>query len=171
MILHVSNPLSLKSSDRESTPFKKKKSNLCHSRTACSNRMMVKISSSPPNSSTTRMMTMERTRTIFRVAKTTQLVMSRAPTILTLGSSRPSTSIRRSTICSRMRVWSHARISTSVRRLWVAGPNLKVSKIVIITLYNTYVYVIVVEGLMEELDPNHSGDVNEEEFLLILKFI
>jgi hypothetical protein len=53
----------------------------------------------------------------------------------------------------------------------VAGPNLKVSKIVIITLYNTYVYVIVVEGLMEELDPNHSGDVNEEEFLLILKFI
>lgn len=102
MILHVSNLLSLKSSDRESTPFKKKKSNLCLSRTACSNRMMVKISSSPPNSSTTRMM-MERTRTIFRVAKT-QLVMSRAPTILTLGSSRPSTSIRKSTICLRMRV-------------------------------------------------------------------
>lgn len=24
---------------------------------------------------------------------------------------------------------------------------------------------------MQELDPNHQGDVNEEEFLLILKFI
>lgn len=24
---------------------------------------------------------------------------------------------------------------------------------------------------MQELDPNHKGDVNEEEFLLILKFI
>jgi hypothetical protein len=24
---------------------------------------------------------------------------------------------------------------------------------------------------MQELDPNHTGDVNEEEFLLILKFI
>lgn len=29
----------------------------------------------------------------------------------------------------------------------------------------------VVEQLMLELDPNHQGDVNEEEFLLILKFI
>ena len=28
-----------------------------------------------------------------------------------------------------------------------------------------------VERLMSELDPNHEGDVNEEEFLLILKFI
>jgi hypothetical protein len=29
----------------------------------------------------------------------------------------------------------------------------------------------LVEELMQELDPNHVGDVNEEEFLLILKFI
>ena len=29
----------------------------------------------------------------------------------------------------------------------------------------------IVESLMEELDPNHKGDVNEEEFLLILKYI
>lgn len=28
-----------------------------------------------------------------------------------------------------------------------------------------------VENLMDELDPNHQGDVNEEEFLLILKYI
>jgi len=30
---------------------------------------------------------------------------------------------------------------------------------------------VLVESLMEELDPNHQGDVNEEEFLLILKYI
>ena len=29
----------------------------------------------------------------------------------------------------------------------------------------------VVETLLDELDPDHKSDVNEEEFLLILKYI
>lgn len=33
------------------------------------------------------------------------------------------------------------------------------------------ILTLLVEQLMQELDPNHQGDVNEEEFLLILKFI
>lgn len=33
------------------------------------------------------------------------------------------------------------------------------------------VIFVLVEDLMVELDPNHQGDVNEEEFLLILKYI
>jgi hypothetical protein len=49
-----------------------------------------------------------------------------------------------------------------VLKQWAAGHNLKVSSVWLKCL---------VENLMEELDPNHQGDVNEEEFLLILKYI
>lgn len=51
-----------------------------------------------------------------------------------------------------------------MQKLWEDGLKQKVSP------YNLN-NLNVVESLMDELDPNHEGDVNEEEFLLILKYI
>ena len=62
-----------------------------------------------------------------------------------------------------MKVWLPETICTYVQKLWETGPKTKV--IIICLLFD------VVESLMDELDPNHKSDVNEEEFLLILKYI
>jgi hypothetical protein len=53
---------------------------------------------------------------------------------------------------------------TGVLKRWAAGQSQTVIHFFEMT-------ICVVETLMHELDPTHEGPVNEEEFLLILKFI
>lgn len=81
------------------------------------------------------------------ISTAAKIKKSRMLTILISVSFRPSTSTRKFTICLRMRVTFREMTFIFVRKLWAAGLSKKVS----ISLAN----LCVVEGLMEELDPNH----------------
>ena len=55
-------------------------------------------------------------------------------------------------------------ISMSVQKPW-AGANNNVS----CNRYNDY--IDLVDDFILELDPNHDGEITEEEFMLVMKYI
>lgn len=79
----------------------------------------------PTSNSSSILMSMMKSRVARTQTMSTAIRMVGQGTPI-LANSRLSTSTRRSTICSRTRGTSHETTSTSVLRLWAAGPNKKV---------------------------------------------
>ena len=83
----------------------------------------------------------------------------------TLVNSQTIISMQKSSNCLMSMVLARLPKKTFLQlpNLW-AGVNSKVSLFTILTLF-------LVEELILDLDPNHDGEITEEEFTLIFKYI